>query len=214
MQKTNILLAVTAGLLTLGLVAPAHAETPPSWALGTFAGKDWKGRPMTLTFDDSGSVRRYIWVQKHTVHDTGFYKGDGKFTLGGKTWQVDDTSKGIKVDIKNDDRGWLTLDRKKSEVPSTNPPRPEDEDDKYAPSWALGRFVGRSQVGDHTVGVNINRTTVTIRYKTKDPWTETGRWRDGYFLVGRKQYRVVQNGRGVILVNRRDKNDYFQVIPA
>jgi hypothetical protein len=205
-SKQSYTLAILA-LLLFALASTAFADTPPSWAVGTFNGSSRKyNLTVELTIRSDGSAERNVWSNRNSRDNMKGNWTNGQVQFGSDRFYITRSGNGLRM-VKEGDDDDVTDLRSGGYNGGGGRPDPSDR----PPSWATGKFSGVSRKYRLRVDLSISsdgsaeRTVWQPNGGGRD--TARGSWRDGQVVFGRDRFNITRSGNGVRMVKDGDRND-------
>jgi hypothetical protein len=210
------LAVLVAGLVMLALRAPAWADRPPSWLVGTFRGfNEMYNLNVELRITDDGRIISIGTRDDGTMsRETGNYR-NGLLYIGRSSYEARSRNNGFLLTETQDRQnrtdyrriggsgGWPGGGGGGGEWPGGgNPQSP--------PSWLVGVYQGYNRKYNLNIDLYINgngRITSKGRQPNGGMTSQGGYYRNNRLYIGDSSYRYDRTRDGIRLTEERDRSN-------
>jgi len=193
---------------------PGGGGSVPSWAVGTFAGRNSEGIPVELRIDANGAAVMYSWPGGNQRRSTGSYR-NGMLKFPGASFTVSQLGANIRMTTVGDRSRYADLFRSAGSGGSggsggfggsggTGVP----------PSWAIGTFRGHGGSNNADIHLEIAEDGNVVMRSWRPDGTQfesRGRYQNGRLVFHENSYYIARRGSHIRISLVSNPRDYVDL---
>ncbi|MEJ5299320.1 MAG: hypothetical protein WHZ52_14930 [Armatimonadota bacterium] len=206
----------------------------PSWAVGTFSGRNSRGVPVELRISSNGSAVMYSWAGGKQQRSSGTYR-NGMLRFSGASYSVQQKGANIRITLAGDRSSYADLFRSAGSGGSGGSGGfggsggsggwggsggsggfggSGGSIGSSVPSWAVGTFRGHggSNNADIELVISADANVVMRSWRPDGKQFESkGRYRDGKLMFNEDSYYMAKRGSHVRISRVSNPRDYVDL---